>query len=215
LPTGRLGRLAHVLAAEVLDHEALPPDERAAPGSGRRVAVADGVERVAQQPVEPGPPLDRADGVLRRPLGTQGVDPLAHDPRGARRVAALERQVGQLDGDLGGRLALVARAQEERLGAIDEPGVDVAARELEVDVGVTHLDLGAGEAASRLLEPPLEVVGLGVGRGVALGIEPQPQPHEVELDQLRGDLPLEVAGRGVGVEHRLRLLQPPDGEEVG
>src|SRR6185437_12907338 len=74
------------------------------------------------------------------------------------------------------RTMRVARAEKQRLGAIDEAGVDVAARQLEVDVGVAHLHLGAGEAALGLLESALEIVGLGVGRRVAFGIEPQPEP---------------------------------------
>ena len=152
---GRLGRLGDVLAAEVLDHQPLPADERASPGGRRPVAIARRVEGVAQQPVEPRAPLDGADGVLRRALGAHGVDPLADDPRGARRIAALERQVGQLDRHLGGRLAFVARADEKRLGAVDEARVDVAARQLEVDVGVAHLHLRAGEAALGVLESPL------------------------------------------------------------
>ena len=173
-----------------------------------------GVEGVAQEAVEPGAPLDGADGVLRRSLGPHGVEPLADDAGGARRIAALEGQVGQLHRHLGRRLALLARAQKERLGPVDEARVDVAARQLEVDVGVAHLHLGAGEAAPGVGEPPLEIVGLGVGRRVAFGIEAQPQPDEVELDQLRRDLPLQLARRRVGVEHRLRLLEPPDGQEV-
>ncbi len=61
----------------------------------------------------------------------------------------------------------------------------------------------------------LRIVGLRVGRRVALGIEAQPQADEVELDQLRRDLPVEIARRRVGVEHRFRLFEPPDGQEVG
>ncbi len=152
------------------------------------------------------------------PLAAQGVDSLAHDAGRARRIASLERQVGELDGHLGGRLAFVPRAHEQRFGSVDVPRVDVAARQLEVDVGVAHLHLRAGEAPLGLLETALQIVGLGVGRRVALGIEAQAQAHEVELDQLGRDLPLQVARRRrcrIGLDDRLGLLQPSNGEEVG
>ena len=211
---GRLGRLGDVLAPEVLDHQPLPADERASPGGRRSVAITGCVEGVAQEAVQPRAPLDGADGVLRRSLGAHGVETLADDSGGARRIAALERQVGQLHRHLGRRFALLARAKKKRLRPVDEARVDVAARQLEVDVGVAHLHLRAGETALGVGETPLEIVGLRVRRRVALRIEAQPQADEVELDQLRRDLAVEVARRRVGVEHRLRLLEPPDGQEV-
>ena len=116
------------------------------------------------------------------------VEPLADDLGGARRIAALERQVRELHGHLGGRLALLARAQEQRLGAIDLPGVDVAARQLEVDVGVACTFMSALWKRWRVsAKRCLQRVGLGEGGRVALGIQAQAQAQEVELDQLGGD----------------------------
>ena len=132
--------------------------------------------------------------------------------RGSPRLAA---RLASSIGDLGVGLSLVAGAQEQRLGAVDLTGVDVAARELEVDVGVAHLHVRAGEALARLRGAPAEEVGLREGGDVALGIEAEPEAEEVELDQLRGDLRLLLAGGGVVLEDRLGLLQAADGEEVG
>ena len=128
-----------------------------APGGLGAAAVAGGVVGVAEQALETRPPLDRADGVAAPLPGRRAC---ASSPSrtiwlARARIAALEREVRELHRHLGGRLALLARAQEQRLGAVDLPRVDVAARQLEVDVGVAHLHLGALEALARLREPLL------------------------------------------------------------
>src|SRR6185436_20668488 len=101
-----------VLAAQMLDHQPLPSDQRAAPRRLGAAVIAGGVGAVAQQALETRAALDRTDRVARRALRVaERVQPFADDLGGAPRIAALQREVRQLDGDLGGRLAFLARAK--------------------------------------------------------------------------------------------------------
>ena len=137
-----------------------------------------------------------------------------HDLDGPPRIAPLEREVRQLHRHLGGRFALLARAKEQRLGAVDLSGVDVAARQLEVDVRRLDLHVRAGKALARLGEALLERVGLGERRRVAFRIQAQAQTQEVELDQLRRHAAGQLCRRRRPLEEQLGLLEMPDREKV-
>ena len=187
---GRLGRFAQVLAAQVLDHQALPADERAAPRGFGGGVVAGRVGGVAQQALEPRAAFDRADRVARGILRAADASSPSRMIWAARAGSPrLSARFAELHGHLGGRLAFLARPQEQRLGAIDLAGVDVAARQLEVDVGVARPSCSVARkrcwvSANRCFSASASAYA---GR-VALGIEAQAQAQEVELDQLGRDV---------------------------
>jgi hypothetical protein len=93
------------------------------------------------------------------------------------------------------------------------PASTKPAAELEVDVGVAHLEARLAPALAAVGDLPAQRLGLARGGLDALGVDVHAQAREGELHQLGGQI-AEHVGAGAGaLEHLLRLLAIAQGEE--